>query len=131
MTKKDNKPLSPKSPKQRAGTILSSLLRSISEETTELVTIDGEDKMVTKAEALVRLGFRHALGFTETRVNDDGTELNIVHMPDRVWGSMIWDRMEGRVAAVEPGKKEKRTVSDKVGEQNKKRLNDMAKRSTK
>ena len=124
-----------KNTKQRAGVILNSILRTVAEEVTEMVTVVGldgpEDKMVTKAEALVRLGFKHALGFTETRVDDKGTETKIVHPPDRVYGCMIWDRMEGRVAAVEPGKKEKRTIADRVGEQNKKRLNVIAKDSVK
>ena len=106
--------------KQRAGIILNSILRTVAEEVTECVTISGEDKMVTKAEALVRLGFKHALGFTEQKVVS-GELVDIQHQPDRVWGAMIWDRMEGRVAAVEPGKKAKRTVADRVGEQSKKR----------
>lgn len=117
-----------KGAKQRAGLILSSMLRNIAEEVTEMVTVDGVDRMVSKAEALVRLGFKHALGFTEQKVV--GGELtDIVHPPDRTWGAMLWDRMEGRVAAVEPGKKEKRTVADRVGDQNKKRLNAAAKRA--
>ena len=126
-----NKKPTIKGAKQRAGVILSRILREVAEEVTEMVTIDGEDKMVTKAEALVRLGFKHALGFTEKRVNDEGVEFEIIHSPDRVYGVMIWDRMEGRVAAIEPGKKEKRTVADKVGEQNKNRINRIAKDSVK
>ena len=125
MPKKDKKPTI-KGSKQRAGLILSSLLRNIAEEVTELAIIDGEDKMVSKAEALARLTWKHALGFTEKRVNDDGIKCEIIHLPDRIYATMLYDRLEGRVAAVEPGKKEKRTVADKVGEQNKKRLNEIA-----
>ena len=118
-----------KGSKQRAGLILSSLLRNIAEEVTELAIIDGEDKMVSKAEALARLTWKHALGFTEKRVNDDGTECEIIHLPDRIYATMLYDRLEGRVAAVEPGKKEKRTVADKVGEQSKKRINALTKKT--
>ena len=126
MAKKDKKPTI-KGTKQRAGLILSSLMRSIAEEVTEFVTLDGEDRMVSKAEALVRMTWKHALGFTEKRINDDGTEVNIIHLPDRVAANVLYDRIEGRVAAVEPGKKEKRTVADKVGDQNKNRINQIAK----
>ena len=126
----DKKP-TVKGTKQRAGLILSSMMRTIAEEVTEFVTIDGEDKMISKAEALVRMTWKHALGYTEKRVNDDGTKVDIVHHPDRVYANMLYDRIEGRVAAVEPGKKEKRTVADKVGDQNKKRINAIAKDSVK
>ena len=116
-----------KGAKQRAGAILSSLLRNIAEEVTELAIIDGEDKMVSKAEALARLTWRHALGFTEKRFSPEGGNLiEVIHPPDRVYATMLFDRLEGRVAAVEPGKKEKRTVADRVGDQNKKRLNKIA-----
>jgi len=130
MAKKSDKPLSATAAKQRAGLILSSLLRSIAEEVTETVIIDGEDKMVSKAEALARLTWKHALGFSEMKVIDNQLT-EIVHSPDRIYVSMLYDRLEGRVAAVEPGKKEKRTVADRVGEQNKKRINAMAKDSVK
>lgn len=130
MAKKSDKPLSATAAKQRAGLILSSLLRSIAEEVTETVIIDGEDKMVSKAEALARLTWKHALGFSEMKVIDNQLT-EIVHSPDRIYVSMLYDRLEGRVAAVDEGKKEKRTVADRVGEQNKKRINAMAKDSVK
>ena len=114
--------------KQRAGVILNQILREVAEERTEMVTVNGEDKMVTKAEALVRLGFKHALGFTEQKVVN-GELIDIIHQPDRVYGAMIWDRMAGRVAAAEVGGKEKRTVSDRLGEQSKKRINEISKRA--
>lgn len=116
--------------KQRAGMILSSILRDIAEEKTEMVTIDGEDRMVTKAQALARMAFKHALGYTEQKVVE-GNLVDIVHGPDRVYVAMVWDRLEGRVAAVEPGKKEQRTISDRVGEQSKKRINKMSEGFTK
>jgi len=128
MAKKDKK-LTIKGAKQRAGLILSSMMRSIAEEVTEMVTVDGTDRMVSKAEALVRMTWKHALGFTEKRINDDGSETEIIHFPDRVYANMLYDRIEGKVAAVEPGKKEKRTIADRVGEQNKKRINAVAKKA--
>ena len=120
-----------KGTKQRAGLILSSFMRTIAEEVTELVTVDGEDKMVSKAEALVRMTWKHALGYTEKVKNGQGVLVDLEHKPDRVYANMLYDRIEGRVAAVEPGKKEKRTVADKVGDQSKKRINAIAKDSVK
>lgn len=129
MAKKNKQPTI-KGAKQRAGLILSSLMRSIAEEVTESITLDGENKMISKAEALVRMTWKHALGFTEMRRSEEGANMiEVVHQPDRVYASMLYDRIEGRVAAVEPGKKEKRTVADKVGEQSKKRINSIAKDS--
>lgn len=128
MAKKDKKPTI-KNTKQRAGTILSSLLRNIAEEETEFhKDIDGNDRMVTKAEALARLVWKKALGYTEKTINTDGQELETVHYPDRVYASMLFDRLEGRVAAVESGKKEQRSVADRVGEQSKKRINALTKK---
>jgi hypothetical protein len=118
-----------KSSKQRAGVILSSLLRTIAEEETEVGGTVDDPIMITKAEALVRLVFKHALGFKEDRVGDKGERFEVEHKPDKTYIAMVWDRLEGRVAAVEPGKKEKRTVADKVGAQNKDRLNKLAKGS--
>jgi len=70
---------------------------------------------------------KHAIGFTEQRINDKGVAYDIIHPPDRTYIAMVWDRAEGRVAAVESGGKEKRTVADRVGEQSKKRINSISK----
>ena len=128
---KDKKP-TVKGTKQRAGLILSALMRSIAEEETELLKDPaGDDKMITKAEALARLIWQRGLGWVEQIKNDNNQAVEVVHQPDRVYVAMLLDRLEGRVAAVEPGKKEKRTVADKVGDQNKKRINAIAKDSVK
>ena len=125
-----DKKQSPKVTKQRAGVILSNLLRNIAEEETEFHKgIDGDDRMITKAEALARLVWKKALGYVEKTINTDGQELETVHYPDRVYAAMLFDRLEGRVAAVGEGKKEKRTIADRVGEQSKKRINEIAKDS--
>lgn len=116
--------------KQRAGMILSSLLRNIAEEETELGGTPSDPKMITKAEALARLVWKKGLGWTEQRQTDSGV-IDIVHEPDRVYVAILLDRLEGRVAAVEAGGKEKRKVSDRVGEQSKKRINKIAKDSAK
>ncbi len=122
------KKLTIKGTKQRAGLILSSMMRSIAEEETELGGTKSDPKMISKAEALARLVWKKALGYTE-QVLRNNELIDDTHPPDRVYVGMLLDRLEGRVAAVEPGKKEKRTVADRVGEQNKKRINAIAKDS--
>lgn len=128
MAKKDKKPTI-KGTKQRAGIILSNFLRSILEEKTEVNDSIEDPQMISKAEKIARLMVKHAIGFTEIRINDKDVAYDVIHQPDRTYIAMVWDRAEGRVAAVEPGKKEKRTVADKVGEQSKKRINTIAKDS--
>lgn len=117
--------------KQRAGMLLSSLLRNIAEEETEFLKVAGDnDRMITKAEALARLIWKKGLGWTEKVTAEDGTETEVSHHPDRVYVAILLDRLEGRVAAVEVGGKERRTVADRVGEQSKKRINSISKDAT-
>ena len=119
------------SKKARAGLLLSGFLRDIAEEKTELGGAIDDPKMISKAEALARLIWKRGLGWIEEIKNDNNQMVEVTHQPDRVYVSMLLDRLEGRVAAVEPGKKEQRTVSDRVGEQSKKRINSMSKDSGK
>lgn len=112
--------------KQRAGLILSGFLRSIAEEKTEVNDSVDDPQMISKAEALARLIWKKGLGWTEKVTAGDGIQTEVSYHPDRVYVGMLLDRLEGRVAAVEAGGKEKRTVADKVGEQSKKRINKIA-----
>jgi len=128
MVKKDKKPTN-KGTKQRAGILLSNILRSILEEKTEVNDSIEDPQMISKAEKIARLMVKHAIGFTEQRINDKDVAYDVVHQPDRAYIAMVWDRAEGRVAAVEAGGKEKRKVSDKMGEQSKKRINEISKDS--
>lgn len=128
MAKKNKKPTI-KGAKQRAGILLSSFLRDILEEKTEVNDSIEDPQMISKAEKIARLMVKHAIGFTETRINDKDVAYGVVHQPDRTYIAMVWDRAEGRVAAVESGKKEKRTVADRIGDQSKKRINAAAKKA--
>lgn len=100
----------------KAKRLLTSFLRKIAEEKTEFC-VDGEDEMVTKAEALARLVWRMALGYkAEVQIIGEGIK-EIEHKPDRGMMSILFDRIEGRtVPATEVGG-EKKTVADKVSEQ--------------
>lgn len=112
----------------KAGQLLSQFIREIALEKTELVKVDGEDQMVSKAEAFARLTWKKALGYTEQKVID-GVLTDIVHPPDRVYAGMLWDRMEGRAPLMNPEKKDRRSIADKVSEQGKKRSNKIAESS--
>ena len=114
--------------KIRAGRILSSSLRKIMQEKTELIKDPDEgDRLGTKAEALMRVWVKHALGYTESVEVDlpDGTVAfkDIEHKPDRVYGQLIADRIEGRVAAVTDEGVQRPTAASKVSQLNKDRIN--------
>jgi len=113
---------------QKAGMLLSQFIRTIALEKTELSKIDGEDQMVTKAEALARLVWKKALGYVEQRV-EEGNLIDIKHSPDKTMIGLLWDRMEGRAPLMNPDKKDRRSIADRVSEQGKKRSNKIAESS--
>ena len=109
----------------RVGKLLSNYIRIIAEEETEMV-IDpksGEDRMATKAEALARLIWKKALGWTELKiVGDEPTDIQ--HHPDKYLMGLLFDRMEGRAPLiVGDGDGDGRmTTAEKVSEQGLKRI---------
>lgn len=109
----------------KAGKLLSSFIRQIAEEETEFVKDpeNVEDKMVTKAEALARLIWKRALGYKETKENNDGTSTDYVYASDKGCMSLIFDRMEGKAPAALDEGDEKLTVAEKISEQGRKRVN--------
>jgi len=114
-----------KAHRTRAGQLLSKWLRQIAEEETEFVKDDnGEDRMVTKAEAIARLMWKIALGYTVEERNDDGTITKTHYAPNRAMMNLLLDRIEGRApVSTEMGKK-KQSVADKISEQGAKRIKD-------
>ncbi len=116
-----------KAHRTKAGQLLSKWLRQISEEKTEFTKgedSNGEDRMVTKAEAIARLIWKKALGYTTEEKNDDGTTTKTHYAPDRTMMGMIFDRIEGRAPVSTDMGKKKRSVADKVSEQGAKRIKD-------
>lgn len=107
----------------KAGQLLSAYLRQIAEEVTETVKDPktGEDRMATKAEALARLIWRDALGYTETQIIK-GERIEIQRAPSRAAASMLYDRVEGRAPASTGDDKGGVTAADKVTEQATKRI---------
>lgn len=125
--------------KAEAKKILTRFIREIASETHEdpLITGDGinDAHMITKAEALARFIWKAATGYKEkVEVIDKTTdrvtgEKEVIHFPDKHYIDILLDRMEGKVAPVEPEKAStKASVADKVREQSKDRLNNLAKK---
>lgn len=111
--------------KQRAGRLLSTFLRAIAQEKTEILSVEGGvPKQVTKARALAAQIWRRALG-TYTYV-DPVTEVVKQPPPDKQMIELIFDRCEGRVGTHEEEKKKDASVPNKVSQANKDKLNKMA-----
>lgn len=106
--------------KTKAGQILSQYIRAIAEEKTE-VLLGEEDRMITKAEALARILWKHALGFEET--DPDDPIKTIKHRPSLAHASLVYDRMEGRAPLMTDKKIDRASAADKVTEQGKIRIN--------
>lgn len=107
----------------RAATV--ELTKFIKEIGSEFHTVDDEGRPLTKVESLARLVWNKALGYREKDVESDK---EIVHYPDRAFIGMLWDRLEGRVApAVQSKDGGKAKLSERIGEQSKRRLNQMSK----
>ena len=118
--------------KARAGRMLSEALRQIAQEKTEVFTDeDGDSRMVTKAEALARLKWKQALGYTEeiTVEQPDGTRAikTTIHAPDNAAALLILDRIEGKVSQIDVDEKKRPTAAQKVSELSKNRINALSK----
>jgi len=123
--------------KVAAGKLLSKFIREILSETHDdpLIKAKGEDAvMVTKAEAIARYVVKSALGYTEQEeVWKSGKMIgvrDVIHKPDKSFIYLVWDRMEGRVGQADAkAGSDKASLADKVSEQGKKRLGQIAKSS--
>lgn len=123
--------------KNKLPKILTEHLIKVLEEPCDFpITIGGEQKIVTKGEALARqmiasaLGYREEIDIYDKDGNVTGTR-ETFHSPDKTLAKEILDRVEGKAATMTIIKeKEKITVADKVTEQGTKRLNKLAKVSS-
>lgn len=84
--------------------LLTEYLNSVSQEETEVVSINGEPKTITKAEALARRLWLMALGGTEEFIDDDGQVERRVYKPDRKSAELIIAYLEGKPPVSKPGK---------------------------
>ena len=124
--------------KSIAGKLLSKFIREIASEIHDdpVIKAKGEEAvMLTKAEAIARYIWKVALGFEEEVdvLDKNGKKIGIKsvrYWPDKWAINMIWDRMEGRVGAADvKAGSDKATLAEKVSEQGKKRLGQIAKSS--
>lgn len=117
---------SPKQPKKPKATFNNRQLTQLLRETAaEIHDFDQEHGALSRGEALVRLLWKKALGWTEIKIDDDGNEKKIVHQPESWALQVIYDRMEGKTpqALIEDTGHIK--AKDKVSELTKNRLNDL------
>jgi len=125
--------------KAQANRLLTKFIRQIAEEVHEdpLITGEGIDdaRMITKAEALARYMWNAALGYKQkVEVLDKTTgqvigDKEVIHFPDKTFITLLYDRLEGRVPTVEIKDEDtKATVADKISDQGKNRLNNLAKK---
>lgn len=114
--------------KTKAGMLLSGFIKEIAKEKTEFIKDDyNEDRMATKAEALARLIWKKALGFTDTVVKTDKNgvrkTVDVCHEPDRVMIGLLFDRMEGRAPLLVGDRDGKIMIADRVSNEGKNRIN--------
>lgn len=125
--------------KTNAGKLLSKFIREIANEEYDdpIIKAKGEEAvMVTKAEAIARHIWSVALGYVEeVDIYKDGVKTGVkleTHRPDKWAINLIWDRMEGRVGQADAkAGSDKASLADKVSEQGKKRLAQIANSSLK
>ena len=122
-----------------AGKLLSKFIREIASEEYDdpIIKAKGEEAvMVTKAEAIARHIWNVALGYVEeVGIYKDGVKTGVkleTNRPDKWAIGIIWDRMEGRVGQTDtkPGS-DKASLADKVSGLGAKRVNQIAKQSSK
>ncbi|KKN71211.1 hypothetical protein LCGC14_0422540 [marine sediment metagenome] len=113
--------------KKRAGRLLSTFLREIAQEKTEILSVEGGvPKQVTKARALAAQIWRRALG-TYVYI-DPVTDATKQPPPDKQMIELIFDRCEGKVGTHDEEVKKDASVPDKVSQANKDKLNKMARK---
>jgi len=118
MGKRKSKPMNAHGIKTKAGMLLSKYIKEIADEQTEMLkredTNEDEDRMATKAEALARVIWKHALGYKETisKVNAAGATITATKdvKPNTVYIGMILDRTEGRAPLMADGKDGKLSI---------------------
>ena len=120
------------SKKTRAARLLTRYIRDIAAEATIPVgdaAADNGVRMETRAEALARMMWKMAEGYTEeVGKNKDGTNKIKVHPPDKGMITIIIERMEGRVPTIDAkDQKSKASVAERVSEQAKKRMSAVVK----
>ncbi len=84
---------------------------------------DGDTE--TKAQALARLIWKRALGYTDIRRTEKGTVE--VNCPPEVWAiQLVYERLEGKVANTAPEESGKLSAAERVSDLSKARINGLS-----
>jgi len=102
---------------------LTTEVRKLAEEAFS-VTDDGTP--LTRAEALARLLWNMALGYSEKVRDEDGTLKTVIHPPVAWSVQYLYERLEGRPQTAIAEDDTRIRAADKVRELSKQRLNKMA-----
>lgn len=87
-----------------------------------------EDGIITHGEALAKLLWKRALGWTEKTVDEEGNEKEVYHKPEAWAMQFVYERMEGKTPQSTPDDEgRKRRAKDDVRDLAKSRLNSLAK----
>jgi len=116
---KENKKLLQQGSKNRAGRLLSSYLRAIAQEMTEIadIVIDPDTidhRIISKGEAMARDIFEQALNSGDAKIK-------------LAYRQLILDRIEGKAGDTDKDAKRERSVPDRISDLNRERLNAAAK----
>ncbi len=106
----------------KASKLISKYLEEIAKEEDAFINDDDGGRMGTKAEALSRLIWKYALGYTE---EDPKTGAIHIHPPSLSHLKILLDRIEGRVTDVSVAKAGK-SLADRVKDTTKSKLNKVA-----
>ena len=85
-----------------------------------------EDGVITKGEALARLLWRKALGYTEQTTDDEGNVKEVYHKPEAWAIQLVYERMEGKTPQAIEEDTTRRKAKDEVRDLAKSRVNDLA-----
>lgn len=73
------------------------LTKHLRELAADIHDMTAEGDVLTKGQALARLLFQKALGYTEKKIDDEGKESLVVHKPEAWAIQLIYDRIEGKI----------------------------------
>jgi len=110
-------------PKKYNSRELTNHVRQLAAEAHDWSEADG---VITKGEALARLLWRKALGYTEETVTDEGERKEVFHKPESWAIQLLYDRMEGKTPQAVPEDEDRIKAADRVRELAAGRLNSLA-----
>jgi hypothetical protein len=109
----------------KAGQLLTRYIKEIANEETEVSPDSQFPKMITKAEALARLIWKHALGFKDKEINDKGVETEIRVKPSLAHQNIVLDRIEGKIGVVGDSGEGGTPLHQRVSAEGRKRINSL------